>query len=118
MSSVRQLTLRVCNNEGLAFRINLKTKNNLGAVIPYDLTGATFQSQIRDQTTDALIETIVVTVVDAAAGEITLNLTQADVAAIPVGVYDYDVIIDFPGAEPKLLWKSLFRVEKGVTQWT
>jgi hypothetical protein len=57
-----------------------------------NLTGATITSQIRSSANSAtIVETFTATVNNAAAGTLTLSLTDAETALIEAGNYVYDI---------------------------
>lgn len=59
---------------------------------PVDLTSATITSQIRRTADSATVtETFTVTKTNAAAGEITLSLSDTETALIKPGAYVYDL---------------------------
>lgn len=63
-----------------------------------DLTGATVTAQLRTRTESADSTAFTVTVTDAAAGEVTLSLSDTVTAELRPGRYVYDVQVVLAGS--------------------
>lgn len=83
---------------------------------PIDLTGITFRSQIRPEENSQTLTAEFAILMDAEAGKVSLNLTDAQTAALCDGVYFWDMkAVD--GADIVKYWvRGKFIVSGRVTE--
>jgi len=58
----------------------------------FNVTGYTWQADVRSTITGESVEEISVTVTDAAAGQMTLSLTDEETAALPAGTWGWTLV--------------------------
>ncbi len=67
-------------------------KDSTGAVI--DLSGLTARAQARENVNGAVKVDLEPEVTDAAAGEVTMEFTLAEVTAMPAGKFQWDMVFE------------------------
>jgi hypothetical protein len=83
---------------------------------PFDLTDWTFAGQMRQSHTGSLVETFNMSLSGSAMqGALVMQLTAAQMAAVPGGDFDYDVEI-YSGSIVRKWQKGIIRVEPEVTK--
>lgn len=87
-------------DQGATYQLAMTLQHN-GSVL--DLTGATLRGQLRTDYADAApAASFAATIIDAAAGQASLLLTAEQTAALPAGLYVYDVELEQAGAVTRL----------------
>lgn len=81
-----------------------------------DITGYTFQAQVRERTQSSTAYNFTVSISDAVQGLITMTMTDDITATIAPGDYVYDLVAIKPGGEKIRLLQGLATVEAGVTR--
>lgn len=117
---VDDLRIVVTNQEALQEPLQINTKLDDGTVVPMDLTGLTFKSQVksaRDITGPVLININVEVQGDPTLGKVVLKADEAVMETMAIGNYFYDVNIKPTGGQPDCLWIAPFVVEAGVSKW-
>lgn len=81
-----------------------------------DLTGFTFEAQLRERTQSDTAYDFTVTVLDEAQGLINMSMSDALTSTIPAGDYVYDLVMtNATGGKSRLL-QGQASVEAGVTR--
>lgn len=99
--------------KGQTYEQNFYFKRNK---MPIDLTGITFRSQVRPEENSQTLTAEFAVLMDAEAGKVSLNLTDAQTAALRDGVYFWDMkAVD--GADIVKYWvRGKFFVSGRVTE--
>lgn len=80
-------TYDITIEQGADFSLGLTIKNGSGVAI--DITGYTFAAQLREKVhSTTVLATFTCTITNAAAGQMTMSLTNAQTSAINVSKYD------------------------------
>lgn len=113
--------------QGTTFRRTLRVVQRIDAntTAPVDLTGSTVRGQVRKAALDVVkVADFVVTVVDAAGGEVELLLTDEVTAAMtcgpkitdPASLYEYDVEIEDSVGDVAPILQGSLRIKAEVTR--
>lgn len=110
-----------CTTTGLVFKqgADVSLALQLGTVqAPYDWTNDDIVSQIRNTKTGALLADWTVTKISGPLGTGTLVLTDAQTAAIPVGIHTMDLvlIVGGPNGERRPSNSIRVQVQRRVTE--
>ena len=81
-----------------------------------NLTGYTFDADIRSEFGGALIGSLVCTVTSAVTGKLNLSLTAATIAALAAGVYLWDLKLKVPNVSSYFYAKGSFTVTATVSR--
>ena len=81
-----------------------------------NLTGYTFDADIRSEFGGALIGSLVCTVTSAVTGKLNLSLTAATTAALAAGVYLWDLKLKVPNVSSYFYAKGSFTVTATVSR--
>ena len=81
-----------------------------------NLTGYTFDADIRSEFGGALIGSLVCTVASAVTGKLNLSLTAATTAALAAGVYLWDLKLKVPNVSSYFYAKGSFTVTATVSR--
>jgi hypothetical protein len=84
--------------QGLTFGPILFTAKDSSNVV-VDITGWSAFAEARAKPCGALAFDIEPEVTDAAAGEIEIEFTDAETAALPIGRYGWDLVLENPAGE-------------------
>lgn len=113
-----RLDIRIANNCDWSAEITLYDEDDALR----DLTGATFEMDIRAKADDVAAIATLTTANGGVAvtetpddGVVILMVTEAVAAAIAVGTYVHDMIMTIDGEEERI-WYGRFKVEQGVTR--
>ena len=82
---------------------------------PFDLTGATVESEVWTAGKASKLVDFTVTVDDAANGEFTISLTEVQTAALSAGTAYYDVRVT-TGSSTYYWVRGLVTIETGYTE--
>jgi hypothetical protein len=106
MSSINELQF----TQSGTFPLEVIWQDSDGAVIT-NIDSA--QMQLKTNKTDAYGGIVL----DAAAGKLTITITDEQTAALPAGVCYYDLIIEQDDDSKHVLLAGTVTVEQGVTTW-
>ena len=118
MSSINELQF----TQSGTFPLEVIWQDSDGAVIT-NIDSA--QMQLKTNKTDAYADRLLALttavdggiVLDAAAGKLTITITDEQTAALPAGVCYYDLIIEQDDNSKHVLLAGTVTVEQGVTTW-
>lgn len=115
MSAYYTVDISASNNAD--FRQSFVLTDNAGT--PLDLTGATFEMDIRDASgTELLSATSAnsrVAITNAAAGAFSITILAADLSPIAGGEYVHDLLMRQAGKTSRI-WAGAFYLAEGVSQ--
>ena len=89
---------------------------------PIDITGWTFQAEVRVNLTDAAPQLTLTsaaagfTILDAPNGRFSMNITATQTLALPLGGVIFDVLRTDPTNGPVWLFGGRFKVKQPVTR--
>ncbi len=84
--------------QGLTFGpVVFTAKDSSAAVV--DITGWSAFAEARQRPSGCLAFDIEPEITDAAAGEITIEFTDAETALLPIGRYGWDLVLENPSGE-------------------
>ena len=99
--------------QGATFNLNFRVETD---GTPWDLTGYTFDADIRIDFGQSIAASLVCTVTSAIAGKLNLSLTAATTLAITAGVYLWDLKLKVPGVSSYYYAKGTFTVTATVSR--
>jgi hypothetical protein len=100
--------------QGATFNTTINVEDTAGAAI--NLFGYTANSMMRKSYYSSSATTITSTVTGTANGEVTLNVSAANTAALTPGRYVYDVIITSPTSVVTRVVEGIVTVLPSVTR--
>lgn len=103
--------LTVRRGDTIRFQFTMKQANGQ----PLDVTGWSFLSQLRD-TTDTLVESFTINVLDAANGVLELLLPAINSASLPVDSLNWDLQATDPVSDVRTLFTGRVKVLADVSR--
>ena len=106
------MTLPSVANDPGTLNITLKKSSDFSAVIDFDTSasGVTVTSSILSFVTGEPVGSFATTVMDAAAGKITISMLPAASAAMGSGTYKWQHVWDYAGPSQKVMLTGLVEV--------
>lgn len=113
------IDLSFFDNEDASRTFTLKS-GTADSSTPYDLTGVTFEADIRDQKNALVLHLSTdtdggIVITDAAHGVFSINISRGQIAYQANRSLRYDLLM-IVGGERRRLWGGTVRVSQGVTQ--
>jgi hypothetical protein len=95
--------------------LSLHQGDELGTVIdftPTNLTGYTVSSSVVSLACNQTVAAITTSIVTPTAGIVSLSMTEAQTAALPVGSYRWNLYWDAPGSVRRTALGGVFEVKQ------
>jgi len=82
-----------------SLNLSFRKSDQFGTQVDFDvsLTGATVSSSIVSATSGATVTPVTTTLDDASAGKVGISLTESQTSALPVGTYNWYMVVAQPG---------------------
>lgn len=105
------MTLSVSNTPG-SLNVTLRKASDFSAAINFDITavGVTATSSILSFVTGEQVGEFATTVLDAAAGQITISMLPATSATLGAGTYKWQHVWDYAGPSKKTMLTGFVEV--------
>lgn len=101
-------------DQGTDYTITVDVTDSAGDIL--DLTGYTATAQIRKTYTSSSLSATFFTSISAAAGQVTISLTDTQTSALEAGRYVYDLNIESAGGVKTRVIEGQAVVTPGVTR--
>lgn len=101
-------------DQGTDYTITVDVTDSAGDVL--DLTGFTATAQVRKTYTSSSLSATFATSINAAAGQVTISLTDTQTSALQAGRYVYDLNIESGGGVKTRVIEGQAVVTPGVTR--
>lgn len=101
-------------DQGTDFSVTVDVTDSAGDIL--DLDGYTATAQIRKTYSSSTVSATFSTTISAAAGQVTLDLTDAQTSALTAGRYVYDLNIESSGGVITRVIEGQAIVTPGVTR--
>ena len=101
-------------DQGTDYTITVDVTDSAGDVL--DLTGFTATAQVRKTYTSSSLSATFATSINAAAGQVTISLTDTHTSALQAGRYVYDLNIESGGGIKTRVIEGQAVVTPGVTR--
>jgi hypothetical protein len=101
-------------DQGTDYTITVDVTDSAGDVL--DLTGFTATAQVRKTYTSSSLSATFTTSINAAAGQVTISLTDTQTSALQAGRYVYDLNIESGGGVKTRVIEGQAVVTPGVTR--
>jgi hypothetical protein len=101
-------------DQGTDYTITVDVTDSAGDVL--DLTGFTATAQVRKTYTSSSLSATFTTSINAAAGQVTISLTDTQTSALQAGRYVYDLNIQSGGGVKTRVIEGQAVVTPGVTR--
>ena len=101
-------------DQGTDYTITVDVTDSAGDVL--DLTGYTATAQVRKTYTSSSLSATFTTSINAAAGQVTISLTDTQTSALQAGRYVYDLNIQSGGGVKTRVIEGQAVVTPGVTR--
>jgi hypothetical protein len=101
-------------DQGTDYTITVDVTDSAGDVL--DLTGFTATAQVRKTYTSSSLSATFATSINAAAGQVTISLTDTQTSALQAGRYVYDLNIQSGGGVKTRVIEGQAVVTPGVTR--
>jgi hypothetical protein len=101
-------------DQGTDYTITVDVTDSAGDVL--DLTGFTATAQVRKTYTSSSLSATFTTSINAAAGQVTISLTDTQTSALQAGRYVYDLNIESGGGIKTRVIEGQAVVTPGVTR--
>tara|TARA_B110000285_G_scaffold217947_1_gene266869 strand:- start:46 stop:378 length:333 start_codon:yes stop_codon:yes gene_type:complete len=101
-------------DQGTDYTITVDVTDSAGDIL--DLTGYTATAQIRKTYTSSSLSATFTTSITAAAGQVTISLTDTQTSALEAGRYVYDLNIESAGGVKTRVIEGQAVVTPGVTR--
>lgn len=101
-------------DQGTDYTITVDVTDSAGDVL--DLTGYTATAQVRKTYTSSSLSATFTTSINAAAGQVTISLTDTQTSALQAGRYVYDLNIESGGGVKTRVIEGQAVVTPGVTR--
>jgi hypothetical protein len=101
-------------DQGTDYTITVDVTDSAGDVL--DLTGYTATAQVRKTYTSSSLSATFTTSINAAAGQVTISLTDTQTSALQAGRYVYDLNIESGGGIKTRVIEGQAVVTPGVTR--
>mgnify|MGYP004002826981 FL=1 len=101
-------------DQGTDYTITVDVTDSAGDVL--DLTGFTATAQVRKTYTSSSLSATFFTSINAAAGQVTISLTDTQTSALQAGRYVYDLNIESGGGIKTRVIEGQAVVTPGVTR--
>jgi|TARA_B110000305_G_scaffold176213_1_gene195022 hypothetical protein len=101
-------------DQGTDYTITVDVTDSAGDIL--DLTGYTATAQIRKTYTSSSLSATFTTSISAAAGQVTISLTDTQTSALEAGRYVYDLNIESSGGVKTRVIEGQAVVTPGVTR--
>jgi hypothetical protein len=101
-------------DQGTDYTITVDVTDSAGDVL--DLTGFTATAQVRKTYTSSSLSATFATSINAAAGQVTISLTDTQTSALQAGRYVYDLNIESGGGIKTRVIEGQAVVTPGVTR--
>ena len=101
-------------DQGTDYTITVDVTDSAGDIL--DLTGYTATAQIRKTYTSSSLSATFTTSIAAAAGQVTISLTDTQTSALEAGRYVYDLNIESAGGVKTRVIEGQAVVTPGVTR--
>mgnify|MGYP003645100210 FL=1 len=101
-------------DQGTDYTITVDVTDSAGDIL--DLTGYTATAQIRKTYTSSSLSATFTTSITAAAGQVTISLTDTQTSALEAGRYVYDLNIESSGGVKTRVIEGQAVVTPGVTR--
>ncbi len=101
-------------DQGTDYTITVDVTDSAGDIL--DLTGYTATAQIRKTYTSSSLSATFTTSISAAAGQVTISLTDTQTSALEAGRYVYDLNIESAGGVKTRVIEGQAVVTPGVTR--
>lgn len=101
-------------DQGTDYIITVDVTDSAGDIL--DLTGYTATAQIRKTYTSSSLSATFTTGISAAAGQVTISLTDTQTSALEAGRYVYDLNIESAGGVKTRVIEGQAVVTPGVTR--
>ena len=101
-------------DQGTDFSITVDVTDSAGDVL--DMTNYTSAGQIRKTYTSSTVSATFTTSINAAAGQVTISLTDTQTSALQAGRYVYDLNIESGGGVKTRVIEGQAVVTPGVTR--
>jgi hypothetical protein len=101
-------------DQGTDYTITVDVTDSAGDVL--DLTGFTATAQVRKTYTSSSLSATFTTSINAAAGQVTISLTDTQTSALQAGRYVYDLNIQSGGGIKTRVIEGQAVVTPGVTR--
>lgn len=102
---------------GASFGPRTVTARYKSSGLPINLTGCTVSCQVRETADSVSVAaTVTCTVLDAAAGTVSIELSDTNTALLPPADYKWDAIMVDAGGETNPWWRGTFTITERVTR--